>query len=67
MVYLSNCVICFFHRCLFFLECKSFVSFGRFIPRYFILFAVMVNWIVSLISLSGLSLLVYQKEKISVY
>ena len=51
----------------FFLKCKSFVSLGRFIPRYFILFDVMVNWIVSIISLSGLSLLVYRKEKISVY
>ena len=34
-------------------------SLGRFTPRYFILLAVMVNGIVSLISLSTLSLLVY--------
>ena len=31
---------------------------GRFIPRYFILFVVVVNGIVSLISLSDFSLLV---------
>jgi len=37
-----------------------FVSLGRFIPRYFILFVAMVNGIVSLISLSDLSLLVYK-------
>ena len=30
----------------------SFVSLGEFIPKYFILFVVMVNRIVSLISLS---------------
>jgi len=36
----------------------SFVSLGRFIPRYFILFAV-VNGIDSLISLSDFSLIVY--------
>ena len=33
---------------------------GRFIPRYFILFVVVVNGIVSLISLSDFSLLVYR-------
>ena len=38
----------------------SFVSLGRFIPRYFILFDEMVNGIVSLITLSDLSLLVYR-------
>ena len=37
-----------------------FVSLGRFIPKYFILFVVMVNEIVSLISLSVFSLLVYR-------
>ena len=31
---------------------KSFVSLGRYIPKYFILFVAMVNGIVSLISLS---------------
>ena len=40
----------------------SFVSLGRFIPKYFILFDAMVNGIVSLISLSNLSLLVYRNE-----
>ena len=38
----------------------SFVSLGRFTPRYFILLDVMVNGIASLISLSDLSLLVYR-------
>ena len=38
----------------------SSASLCRFIPQYFILFAVMVNGIVSLISLSTLSLLVYR-------
>ena len=40
--------------------CRSFVSLGRFIPRYFILFVAMVNEIVSLISLSDFPLLVYR-------
>ena len=31
---------------------RSFVSLGRFIPRYFILFVAVVNGIISLISLS---------------
>ena len=39
---------------------RSFVSLGRFSPRYFILLDVMVNGIASLISLSDLSLLVYR-------
>ena len=39
---------------------KSFVSLGRYIPKYFILFVAMVNGIVSLISLSVFSLLVYK-------
>ena len=38
-----------------------FVSLGKFIPRYFILFVAMVNGIDSLISLSDVSLLVYRK------
>ena len=37
-----------------------FVSLGRYIPKYFILFVAMVNGIVSLISLSIFSLLVYR-------
>ena len=40
----------------------SFVSLGRFIPRYLILFVAMVNGIDSLISLSNFSLLVYRNE-----
>ena len=39
---------------------SSFVSLGKFIPRYLILFVVMVNGIDSLISLSDFSLLVYR-------
>ena len=37
-----------------------FFSLGRYTPKYFILFVAMVNGIVSLISLSVLSLLVYR-------
>ena len=40
-------------------ECRSF-TFGKFIPRYFILFDVMITGVVSLTSLSYLSLLVYR-------
>ena len=39
---------------------SSFVSLGRFIPRYLILFVAMVNGIDSLIGLSDFSLLVYR-------
>ena len=39
---------------------SSFVSLGKFIPRYLILFVVMVDGIDSLISLSDFSLLVYR-------
>ena len=38
---------------------SSFVSLGKFIPRYFILFVTMVNGSDSLISVSDFSLLVY--------
>ena len=38
----------------------SFVSLGKFIPRYLILFVAMVNGIDSLIALSDFSLLVYR-------
>jgi len=37
---------------------SSFVSLGKFIPRYLIIFVTMVNGIDSLISLSDFSLLV---------
>ena len=42
---------------------RSFVSLGRYIPKYFILFIAMVNGIVSLISLSVFSFLVYRNAK----
>ena len=41
----------------------SFVSLGRFIPRYFILYVAMVNGSVSLISLSDFSSLVYRNTR----
>ena len=42
---------------------RSFVSLGRYTPKYFILFVAMVNGVVSLISLSVFSLLVYRKAR----
>ena len=62
MVYLSICLSSLipYISVIQFLECRPFVSLDRFIPRYFILFDVMVNGILSLISLSHLSLLVYR-------
>ena len=42
---------------------KSLVSLGRYIPKYFILFAAVVNGIVSLISLSIFSLLAYKNAR----
>ena len=42
---------------------RSFVSLGRFIHKYFILFVAMVNGIVSLISISVFSLLVYRNAR----
>ena len=42
---------------------RSFVSLGRYTPKYFILFVAMVNAIVSLISLSVFSLLVYRNAR----
>ena len=41
---------------------SSFISLGKFIPRYLILFVATVNGIDSLISLSDFSLLVYRNE-----
>ena len=38
----------------------SFVSLGKFIPRYLVLFVAMMNGIDSFISLSNFSLLVYR-------
>ena len=40
-----------------------FVSLGRYIPKYFILFVAMVNGITFLISLSVFSLLVYRNAR----
>ena len=45
---------------LYFSEYSSFVSLGKFIPRYLILFVVMMNGIDSLISLSDFSMLAYR-------
>ena len=42
---------------------RSFVSLGRCTPKYFILFVAIVNGIVSLISLSAFSLLVYRNAR----
>ena len=42
---------------------RSFVSLGRFIPRYFILCVAMVNGSVSIISLSDFSSLVYRNGR----
>ena len=42
---------------------RSFVSLGSSSPKYFILFVAMVNGIVSLISLSVFSLLVYRNAR----
>ena len=50
----------FFHQCfIVFSLYRSFVSLGRYIPKYFSPFIAMVNEIVSFISLSVFSLLVY--------
>ena len=42
---------------------RSFVSLGRYTPKYFILFVAVVNGIVSLISVSVFSLLVYRNAR----
>ena len=42
---------------------KSFVSLGRYTPKYFILFVAMMNGIVSLVSLSVFSLLVHRNAR----
>uniref|UniRef100_A0A8D0R126 Uncharacterized protein n=1 Tax=Sus scrofa TaxID=9823 RepID=A0A8D0R126_PIG len=50
----------YFISILMFSKYRTFTSLGRFIPRPFILFDVMINGIVSLISLSERLLLVYR-------
>ena len=52
-----------FMNVLQFLEYRSFVSLGSFIPRYFILFDAMVSGVVYLISLSDHLLLVYKNAQ----
>ena len=42
---------------------RSFVSLGRYTPKYLILFVAVMNGIVSLISLSVFSLLVYRDAR----
>ena len=42
---------------------KSFVSLGRYTSKYFILFVAVVNDILSLISISVFSLLVYKNAR----
>ena len=56
-----------FINVLYFSEYMSFTSLVKFVVRYFILFDLIVNGIVSLISLSASSLLVYRNAIISVY
>ena len=46
---------------------RSLVSLGRYILKYFILFVLMVNGIVSLISLSIFSLLVYKNASVLIF
>ena len=62
MIYLSICLchLWFLSSVSQFSKYRSFASVCRFIPGYFILSDVMVNRIVSLISLSDLSFLVYR-------
>ena len=50
----------FVHQYLTVSEYRSSALLGRWIPRYFTLFDVLVNEIVSLMSISDLSLLVYK-------
>ena len=52
----------FFHQSLIFPEYRFFASLGRFIPKYFVLFDIIVNGVIPLISLSDILLLVYKNE-----
>ena len=44
-------------------DIRSFVSLGKFIPKYFNIFVAVVNGVVSLISLSVFSLLVNKNAR----
>ena len=60
----SVCVVFDFgHDCVILFCVQAFVSLGRFIPGYFILFVAIINGIVSLISLCELSLLVHKNAR----
>ena len=61
MIYISvSVVLDFLYQYLIVFVVQIFHLLGRFIPRFFTLFDAMINDIVSLISLSVLSLLVYR-------
>ena len=62
MEYLSSVYVVFdfFHQSLIIFCVQFFVSLGKFIPRYLILFVALVNGIYSLILLSDISLSVYR-------
>ena len=62
-IYLFELSLISFISVLYFSAYMSFISLGRFILRYFILLIAMVNGIVSLISLSDFSLLVYRNAR----
>ena len=62
-LFMSSLISFIFDFLLFFIY-SSFVSLGRFIPRYFILFVAVENGIDSLISLSDFSLLVYKNASV---
>ena len=53
---------CLVYRVIVTIFLNSFVSLGKFILKYFILFIAMVNGIISLISLTVFSLLVYRNN-----
>ena len=62
-LFICLCYLLFLSLVFYSLEYRCFGSLGRFIPRYFFLFVAIVNGVVSLISLSDLSLLVYRKAR----
>ena len=56
-------LISFFSVFLEFSTYRTFVSLGKFIPKYFTIFVEMVSGILSLISLSDILLLVYRHAR----